>query len=217
MRGTSFKPYPLCNLYRPHMWMLQRMMDREHVVPEEITYVSLRTNAITSANFDPRVPTDPTDETALHMSPEYAVALAAYRVPPGPEWVHPRYLDDERIRSFMRKVHAEANPTAREIHYQPYAQPITPELLTRLDATIEVQTRGGTFSETVHAAKGDEWGSSGEPLTTEEVTQKFLVCASKALDEKRAQRTVEAVLELEHIDNVGPVMELTRTDSHSNR
>jgi 2-methylcitrate dehydratase PrpD len=213
--GTSFKPYPLCNLYRPHIWMLQRVMHREGLQPEEILSVSLRTNAITSANYDPRAATQILRETDIHMSGAYALAMAAYGITPGPQWLDLAYSRAPQILSFMAKVHAEGNPTTAEAVYRENDTLVTPDLFKRADASIEIHTARGMFTDTVKVAKGDEWGTEQERMSDEELAAKFILYAQQTLDEAHARDLADRLLDLETVGALDGILAFLKTPGAS--
>ena len=211
MQGTSYKPYPACNLYRPHFAMLEQILGREGLAAEEIDQVTLSTRAVTSADYDPRTFSAVESDIDVHMSGEYAVALIAHRIPPGPQWIAEETLHDAAVQQFMKKVRIVGNPTTRETAYEAAPARIDPAVLRRVSSTIEVRARGRTFRDSADYGKGDCWAPPGWRMREEELEAKFRTYAAPVLGSERVEHLVQALRSLERADDICRVMELTRS------
>jgi 2-methylcitrate dehydratase PrpD len=71
-------------------------------------------------------------------------------------------------------------------------------------AAVEVKTRRGTFQREVLYPKGDPHN----PMTWEDVTQKFMTQSASVLDQKTAREIVERTRAIEQEPNVKAFAEL---------
>jgi 2-methylcitrate dehydratase len=140
------------------------------------------------SKYDPR-----TKETADHSLP-YVIAAAVADRQVTPLQFTDQKIMDPTIRAQLRKVEVVADPEIEALF---------PEL-QRVIVTV-VTTDGREFTKQVDYPKGDP----RNPLTDQEIEEKFDALAAPIMSEQDRQRLKEAVWSLEDVDSISELMELT--------
>lgn len=143
------------------------------------------------SKYDPR-----SKETADHSLP-YVIAAAIADRQVTPAQFEPEKIMDQRIRDQLNKVEVVADPEIEAVF---------PEL-QRVIVTITT-TDGRELSKQLDYPKGDP----RNPLTDQEVEEKFDALASPVLSDSRRAQLKEAVWGLENLDSISQLMDLSRTD-----
>jgi len=210
IRWLSYKPEPLCNLYRPHLWLLSKIRAAERLAADEIEEVVLRIYG--PAGLDRPYHADlPETQEAVHMCGEFAVALALSGVAPGPKWVALSLTHDPQIQRLMRKVRVEGNPSAAQVTYRPWTGPSVADVLQATPCEIEVAARGRRFVLHADHTYGDRWGPPDARFTDDDVAAKFAEMAGASLPAEDRARLVRLVLEeLDQLPTLDPVLTLLR-------
>ncbi len=165
---------------------------RQHdLTPEQVKTVHIRSLARAAdiladpSKYDPR-----TKETADHSLP-YVIAAAIVDRQVTPAQFEPGRIMDERIREQLRKVVVVADPEIERLFPK----------LQRVAVTIET-TDGRKLSQQLDYPKGDP----RNPLSDEEIEQKFDALASPILSEKARAQVKDAVWNLEAQPSIGALM-----------
>ncbi len=217
IRWLNYKSEPLCNLYRPHVWLLSTLRRVEHLSLGEIEEVVLRMHAPAGANR-PYAGAPPATQEGAHMSAEFGVALALTNVPRGPRWADLSLLGDPDIQQLMRKVRIEGNPSTTEVTYRPWKGESIAEILKRAPAEVEVKARGQTFRRTTDYAHGDMWATPEMYFTTPDLIGKFSEMSRAALPEGRRSEIVHLVLDdFERLQNLEPLVRLLGSSGAQSR
>ncbi len=140
------------------------------------------------SKYDPR-----TKETADHSLP-YVIAAAVADRQVTPLQFTDQKIMDPTIRAQLHKVEVVADPEIEALF---------PEL-QRVIVTV-VTTDGREFTKQVDYPKGDP----RNPLTDQEIEEKFDALAAPIMSEQDRQRLKEAVWSLEDVDSISELMELT--------
>ncbi|MBI4332945.1 MAG: MmgE/PrpD family protein [Chloroflexi bacterium] len=106
----------------------------------------------------------------------------------------PEALGDPAVLEMARKVSAEASPEFPEVNFRP--------------GITEIRTKtGNIYSKRVN----EPYGSPFNPILEDRMVEKFRECAShavKPLPEKRLQKVIDLVLNLEEQEDVGRIVRL---------
>ncbi|HKX17245.1 MAG TPA: MmgE/PrpD family protein [bacterium] len=210
IRWLNYKSEPLCNLYRPHVWLLSALRRDERLSAGDIEEVILRMHAPAGADR-PYAGEPPTTPEGAHMSAEFGVALALTGVPRGPRWADLRLLDDPAFLGIMRKVRIEGNPQTTEITYRSWTGPSIAEVLTRAPAEVEVRARGRTFRRSTEYSYGDMWAPREMYYATPDLIDKFMEMTRPLLPEDRRNEVVHLVLnDFDRLPDLEPLLRLLR-------
>ncbi len=171
---------------------------REHdLAPKDVAKVRIRSLARAAdiladpTKYDPR-----TKETADHSLP-YVIAAAIVDRQVTPAQFEADRIMDATIREQLDKVEVVADPEIESVFPQ----------LQRVAATIET-TDGRALSKELDYPKGDP----RNPLSDEEIEQKFDALATPILSDKARTRIKKAVWNLDRQDSIRSLMDLCVAD-----
>lgn len=202
---SAFKPYPCCRWIHIPLDLLRSLIDREKLHRSEIHSVIVRVHpdaaSLTTNN--------PKDGVGAQFSIPYNIALAAFGVPPGPQWQSIDLMHNEEITNFAQKVKVEVEPESVEI-LNSDSQPTFG--FTRSAAAIEVEARGRKFVERGNWAKGDPWQSE-YVMSYKELENKFKVYASSLAPlsdiwNKQTERLGSMINSLERVQDIQEMTKL---------
>ena len=167
------------------------------LAPDEVEKVHIRSLARAAdiladpTKYDPR-----TKETADHSLP-YVIAAAVADRQVTPVQFTPEKIMDERIRAQLNKVEVVADPEIEAVFPR----------LQRVSVTV-LTTDGREFTKQLDYPKGDP----RNPLSDQEIEEKFDALASPILSEGARNRIKEAVWGLEDVGSISELMELCVAD-----
>ncbi len=187
----NIKPYPTCRFLHSSLDCFYKLMEQYHFNPEEITEVRCYSAAFVAHPDQLAVET----QVDGQFSGPYVMAMAAYNYPAGPAWQNKQALTDPRIRAFMKKVKMIVDP---EHYVRRKKDPLS------WYAKVEIDVDSETFAETVDYSKGTN--VPGYALTTQDVIDRFHVCASVILPDEKINRAIDLILHLEELDDLQPLI-----------
>ncbi len=212
VRWLTYKPQPVCNLYRPHLWLLSRLLREERLEPQQIDTITLRMHAPAGADR-PYVSGLPDTQEAVHMSAAYTVALVLTGVPAGPRWVDLSLAEDATLRHHMQKVRVEGSPSTAAIAYRPWRGGDIADLLKRAPAEIEVEAAGRTYRARTEYTYGDMWGPPETLFTDGDLLAKFAEMTRGVIPEGRRTELARLVLrDFDTLDTLEPLLALVPLD-----
>lgn len=202
----SFKPYPCCNLYRPHAWLLDQLLKEEKIGPEDIEDVIFHTAAVAAADRPYRGEARLTQVSA-HNSAEHVAAMIVYGVPPGPRWIASDVLDSPVHNRFKQRVRVVGNPKSADTTYNEFGGGFDPKRLKDHAAGITVSAKGKSWTRTTSEAKGDAWGTAAAQFADEELAAKFRENCRELIEPAKAEKVI--CLIGEHLPRLADVQEIT--------
>ena len=170
--------------------------------PEQVEKIQIRSLARAAdilsdpSKYDPR-----TKETADHSLP-YVVAAALVDRQVTPTQFTPEKILDGRILEQLRKVEVVADPEIEKVF--PALQRVIVNMTT---------TDGRTFSKQLDFPKGDP----RNPLTDQEVEEKFGALAEGVLSTGAQRKLKEAIWNLEDSDSIRKLMVLMKADARTQK
>ena len=187
--------------HTPISAVLQLVKDND-LEPERIARVHIRTTARGADILSDPSKYDPhTKETADHSLP-YVIAAAIAERQVTPAQFTPEKIGDPLIREQLRKVVVVADPEIEKVF----------PALQRVMVSIRT-TDGGEFMTQLDYPKGDP----RNPLSDQEVEEKFEALAEPILSPKARRRAIDAIWNLEKQVNVTELMRLFRVSRKGNR
>lgn len=168
------------------------------LAPEEVAKVHIRSLARAAdiladpSKYDPR-----TKETADHSLP-YVIAAAVADRQVTPLQFTDEKIMDPTIRAQLEKVEVVADPEIEALF--PKLQRVIVKVVT---------TDGRELTKQIDYPKGDP----RNPLTDQEIEEKFDALAEAVMSADRRQQLKEAVWKLESLDSISELMRLTAADS----
>jgi 2-methylcitrate dehydratase PrpD len=173
-----FKPHACCRWAQPAIEAIERIRERHRVDARTVRAVRLLTFEA-ATRLGPVLPAT-TEEAQYSLAWPVAAALVDGRV--GPEQVAPVRLADPRIRDLAQRVAAAVSP---DLDRRFPAETLCDVELTMSDGTV---LRSG-----VCGARGDP----AEPLSPDELRDKFRRLAEPVVGAERTERVAHAVEALE--------------------
>ncbi len=190
--GITFKQYPSCAETHPALDAVIGLVEENHLASDDIAAVEC---LITPMDRDVLVYHRPRNATEGKFSLEFCVALGIVERKAGLK----EFVDDKvrepKIVAAMEKVSMEADPQ------------LSPDGYTGAATIVNLKLKNGmSLQRRVDEPKG----TPEHPLTQGELTNKFRMCASLALEKGATEKILELVLKMETMKSVRPLMNLLR-------
>ncbi|MDR7469179.1 MAG: MmgE/PrpD family protein [Armatimonadota bacterium] len=198
MTECYLKPYPACRYLHASIEAALKL-HAQGVDPAEVESVTVTTNSSSAARTCYHIRSH---VNAIFSHPyQLAVALVEGKTDLPTAWA--AKLQDPRIADLLPRVRVRATAAYNELHRRrSLSQPPWP-------AEVEVVLRDGRrLTAGVRSPRGDP----GNPLTVEEVEEKFTTLAGRALSRKGVSRLREAVHTLEALPHIGGLTSLLAAD-----
>jgi 2-methylcitrate dehydratase len=170
--------------------------------PDQVTTIQIRSLARAAdilsdpSKYDPR-----SKETADHSLP-YVIAAALAERQVTPVQFTMEKIMDPTIRAQLKKVEVVADPEIEKVF--PALQRVIVNITT---------TDGRAFTKQLDYPKGDP----RNPLTDQEVEEKFAALAEGVLSERAQKKLKDAIWHLEKIGSVSKLMALMKADVRAKR
>jgi 2-methylcitrate dehydratase len=191
------KAFPTEALTHTPISATQALVKDNDLKPEQVAKVHIRTTARAAdilsdpSKYDPR-----TKETADHSLP-YVVAAAISERQVTPLQFTMEKIMDPVIRAQLNKIVVVADPEIEKVF----------PALQRVVVTIQT-TDGREFTQQLDYPKGDP----RNPLTDQEVEEKFEALAGPVMTPEARRRAIDAIWSLEKQASVTELMKLFRAD-----
>jgi 2-methylcitrate dehydratase len=193
----GMKAFPTEALTHAPISAVLKIVRDNDLAPDGIERVRIRSLARAAdiladpSKYDPR-----TKETADHSLP-YVIAAAIVDRQVTPAQFEPDRIMDETIRAQLDKVEVVADPEIEAVFPK----------LQRVVVTVQTAD-GREITEQLDYPKGDP----RNPLSDEEIEEKFDALAGPVLSDKARKRLKKAVWGLEKVESVTELMEMCRSD-----
>jgi 2-methylcitrate dehydratase PrpD len=183
---VMLKPYPCCAGTHPAVDALRKIMDlNQGTDPHAIERIEVQGRPVLKnvlIHPDPRTPLE------AKFSMEYCLASTLVQGSLGVVSFQKDALFDHEVRALMEQVHLIADESMEEMSKQ---------LGVLSPAQVTVHLLGGeVWTETVLEAKG----GPSNPMSRQEIEDKFRECAAGVLSEAGMDRVLEMVAALEDLD-----------------
>ncbi len=191
--GVGLKQYPSCARTHPAIDAMLDLVRENNILPEQVESVSCSGSYTTPTMLIHSRP-----QTALEgkFSMEFCMALALLERQVALPLFQNRVVQDPRIQELLRKVTFSIRPDLNNLENS--GNPST---------TVKVLLKNGKdFSRTVDEAKG----TPGNPLSREEVRDKYRQCVKRIQAKKEMEKTIEVVEGLEGLKKISTLADLLR-------
>jgi len=173
------------------------LVKKNDLHPDQVTQVGIRSLARAADILSDPTKYDPhTKETADHSLP-YVIAAALVDRQVTPAQFEMTKIMDPTIRAQLKKVEVVADSEIEKVF----------PALQRVVVTITT-TDGRSLTEQLDYPKGDP----RNPLTDQEIEEKFAALADGVLSSQAQKKLKEAIWDLENIDSVSKLMALMKAD-----
>lgn len=189
--AVSLKPYACCGSTHSSIdvvrWLARQYQIRPQDVAEIVVYNHSVVKLQTSWWYEPVSPMQ------AQMNIEYCVAVALAEGNAGPQQFSSDKIADPQLVELAHKVRFEIDPEIETIY--PRAFP----------GKVAIRLQDGRVVE--HAVPGPK-GSPENPMTLDEVGEKFHQLVDPVLGQARATRLAECIAQVDTLDNVQAITEL---------
>lgn len=184
----AFKPYSSCRFTHATLDAVSEIVREYGLKPHEVKQVLVRSIwDLTEFLVDYR----PSEIVDAQFSTPYTVAMTILGEPPGPDWFRDESLKSQKVLDLARKVKVETDCYADELYHAP---------IPKLISTVTITTKDGKrLKSFVEFPKGDPQN----PMSTDELVEKFRRLASHVLDHEQVDRLLRTVEHLERLYNIG--------------
>jgi len=173
------------------------LVKKNDLHPDHVAKIQIRSLARAADILSDRSKYDPrTKETADHSLP-YVIAAALVDRQVTPAQFEMSKIMDPTIRAQLKKVEVVADPEIEKLF----------PALQRVVVTI-TKTDGQSFTERLDYPKGDP----RNPLTDQEIEEKFAALADGVLSLNAQKRLKDAIWNLERLSSVSKLMALMKAD-----
>ncbi len=167
-----------------HLSATLRLVKEHDIKPEDVVEVRITTSKRCAEHTgDPIKKYPKNKETADHSS-YYLTAIAVIDRQIGPDQFTPEKFHDPKVRALIDKIELKGDPDLDK------ARPAgISEILTR---------QGGTYRCRVDYPRGH----ARNPMTDDEIVEKFRRMASKYMGETQMKKVIDTVFDLDRLDDI---------------
>jgi 2-methylcitrate dehydratase PrpD len=186
---TKFKPYPSCTWGHSTLDATKKISRQYQLKAEDIKEVNIWTlERAVQFLSDLKIETIFDAQFSL----PYAIAMVLLNQKEGPEWMSEENMfHNVKVKKIEEKVRLFIDPEAEKLFFQENGEAML--------STVEIKTKGnGTFLEKVKYPKG----SPRNPLTEEELIEKFKTVGSSLLGPKRIDTILKLINGLEKLEEI---------------
>ncbi|TJV46029.1 MAG: MmgE/PrpD family protein [Mesorhizobium sp.] len=203
--AIGYKYWPCCGSHQAPLDAFVEIINANALSAGEITKVVVNNEAL--VGLPKYVSTDICDHVEAASSLPYNIAVAAHRVPWGPQWQSRETLARRDIRDFMPLVQHAIYPRSEELRHKDLVIDGRRNLKHR-PALVEVYARDTVYRHAVDFAR---WMTNDVPesrATDEDLASKLLACAAGVLTDKQARVAADRMLHLEDLTDCANLAEL---------
>ena len=196
--AIGYKYWPCCGSHESTLDAFVKIIDDNNLAPHEITRVFVEGEGM--MGLPKYTSTDVQDHVEAASSLHYNIAVAAHRVPWGPQWQSRETLWRPDIREFMKKVDRANYDRCEEMRHKDLVVDGRKNLKHR-PARVTVHARGRTFT---HATDFARWIPNDVPevrATDEDLARKFRACAEGVLSPRATDAAIDRILNLESLSD----------------
>jgi len=194
--GVSIKPHPSGSLTHPGMGLMLDLIKQHDIRPEQVVKVKVGTNRHMPNALIHHVPTN---ELQAKFSMEFCMAILLLERKAGLAQYTDRVVNRPDVQSMIRKVEFGVHPEAEAAGYE------------KMTTIIDIELADGrTISGRADFGKG----SPTNPMTDEELANKFRECAAWGrLPKGNADQVVEMVFSLEKLKSIRALTQLLQAST----
>jgi 2-methylcitrate dehydratase PrpD len=186
------KPYCSCRLTHCALDGLSNLMKEFNLVAEDVVSVTIISSpyALGLNSYEPKS----TEEAQFSLPFVIGAMLVDGKV--GPGQVDERRLSDQLIIDHAKRVKLELDPT--------FNAPREGSGPGAIRAFVRIETKDGKYETLIDHAKG----SPENPLTADDLRDKFRSLSTRLLGKQRAEEVIDCVDHLDNLSNIGKLMRM---------
>jgi len=189
IENMTIKPYSSCRWQHAALDCVEDLKKTYKLTPEEI-----RTITVHSFGWVKRQEIyGPTQMVDAEFCIPHTVSMVLLGYHPGPSWYTDENFKSERVLNLSKKVKVEIDPEMDRAYFEE----------DKLSARVEIVTeKGEKLERFVDIPKGDPLN----PLTDQEIEEKFRNQASYSVKEEEIETVIRKIYDLENIDDISDLM-----------
>jgi 2-methylcitrate dehydratase PrpD len=191
--GVSIKPHPSGSLTHPGMAVMMRLILDNDIKPEQVKRVAVGTNHnMPNALIHHR----PRNELQAKFSMEFCMAILLIERRGGLEQFTDEVVNRRDVQAMIQKVDFGVHPEAEAAGFD------------KMTTIIEIELQGGRL---IKGQADFGKGSPANPMTDEELSEKFRQCAEWGkLPRKRIATVLDMLWDIETLKDVNELTQLLR-------
>jgi 2-methylcitrate dehydratase PrpD len=198
---AAIKPYPCCRYNHNPIDMFNKIIKEHNIGLEEIESITFRTLPKIADPIRQWAEHDPRDSYGAMFSIPHCIAMAAFKVPIGPQWQSADKINEPEVREFRKKVKLEVDKEAMK----KMAEQEEKEFPKEMPISMELSTVNKVYREKGEMSKGDPWKPE-TAFSDEELKAKFRTNASATLSDEKIERIIEMVYYLDDLDSINELI-----------
>jgi 2-methylcitrate dehydratase PrpD len=195
----SIKPYPHCRVMHALFDALIEIVETNDIEPDEISAINAWGESFVVqpawTNQEIRNPRD------AQFSMTHGLAMAAHRIPAGKDWQTPEAVLRPSVLALNERTTFDPHPD--------HAAALASDPAARM-SRIEVHARNTVFRGERNYPKGSPSPDPSTYMTNDELIAKFMHNVEGVVSGSNAQSVVDAVFDLENVDDVSRIVHLLR-------
>ncbi len=188
--NTEFKAWPACGTIQGHLNATLNLMKQYNIRPEDIAQVRIQAGTRSVQHTGDPVRRYPKNKETADHSAYYVTAIAILEGELSPAQYSTEKYTDPKVRQLIDKVSMEINTDL--------------DRFGRAGITEITTKQGAKYTCRVDYPKGHPMN----PMTDEELRDKFCSLTAKFLDEQQTQRLADTICNLEEISDISQLVKL---------
>lgn len=201
---TSFKPYPGGTWMRTSMMVLDRIVRRHDLAPEQIDKIVVHSWMLKSGGVV--VQKQPKSALDTQVSYPYLLAMRALRIPPK-RWQTEEVYSDPAVHRMMQKISLVHDPEAANVIYAEFEQ--WHGRTRKAPARVVVHANGRIYEDRGEYATGDPFDDETR-LSDADLAGKFRTYADGVMRSQHIERAIEGLLSISSARDVAEVAAFLR-------
>lgn len=197
LSANSLKAYPTILCSHASVQAVQEMMKQHGIRVDDINKIHLR---ISETAKGQGVNYQPTTKLAARLSVPFCVAMATIENTVSLKQFTQEKLGDQAIKNVMQRIEIEDDASLNQQF---------PETLASI-VTMETKTRGTLAHEVIYPK-----GNVRNPMSAEEVAEKFLSLSSISLPERQCEALLQSLQKLEKAETITHLIDTLRVVDHA--
>jgi len=189
LNKMSFKPYSSCRWQHPALDCIKMIIDDYQLLPTDVKEIVIDSFGWVKS----QEVYEPVSIIDAQFCMPYTAAMVIMGKKPGPAWYTEENLKNEAIRKLARKVKVTVDPELDRRYFE------TDEISARVELTTQLDEK---FVQFIDIPSGDP----RNPITNEDIEDKFRTQASYVLNSERISQAVDMINEFDKLDHIADLM-----------
>ena len=187
---TESKAWPACGTIQGHLNATLNLVKEHDIKPEDVAQVRISAGTRSVQHTGDPIKRYPKNKETADHSAYYVTAVAIKEQTLGPDQYSPQKYNDPVIKELIGKINLEIDTNL--------------DHFGRAGITEITTKQGATYRCRVDYPKGHP----NNPMTGDEISDKFHTLASKFMDEEQIKQIIDTIYSLEELDDISRLMDL---------